>query len=224
MLKGVRIIIVKKYLVLITCLVSLAIVGCSSAGQIRSASPQNIAVIMYEADTNAVITKEIMSSVMDTLSTRFQSLGFETITMERIGDAQVRVELKPGKSDIKQIAELVGQPDKLKLIGPNNEVIVTEWDIKSAAPSKNETYKTFDVQFSAGGTAKLAAATQRLIGQRVSIYLDDKQLASLVVTQPIQNGAIEVPGSSTVEEAKTLAAILNSGKTLPFPLKVIDPS
>lgn len=214
----------RKYLVLITCLLSLAFVGCSSAGQTGSGSPQTKTVIMYEADTSAAVSKELMSSVMDTLSARFKALGFETIAMERIGEAQVRVELKPDKSDIQQIAKLVGQPDKFKLVGPNNEVIVTEWDIKSATPSKNKTYKTFDVQFSAGGTAKLAAATQRLIGQRVSIYLDDKQLANLVVTEPIQNGAIDVPGNSTVEEANTLAAILNCGKTLPFPLKVVDPS
>ena len=213
---------VRKHLVLITCLLSLALVGCSSAGQTGSGSPQTKAVIMYEADTSADVTKELVSSVMDTLSARFEALGFETITMERIGDAQVRVELKPDKSDIQQIAKLVGQPDKFKLVGPNSEVIVTEWDIKSATPSKNEKYKTFDVQFSAGGTAKLAAATQRLIGQRVSIYLDDKQLANLVVTEPIQNGAISVPGSSTIQEANILAAVLNSGRTLPFPLKVIS--
>jgi hypothetical protein len=54
------------------------------------------------------------------------------------------------------------------------------------------------------------------------IFLDDRQLADLVVTEPIKNGDIAVPGSSSTEEAKIIARVLNSGKVLPYSLKVVE--
>lgn len=213
--------LLKRYLALISCLLSLTFVGCGLPIQ-TSDSPQEVSTIMYEIDPSSTVTGEAIASMKDILTARFKSLGFESIVIEQVDNTQVKVELKPSTPDMKQIADIVGKPNRFKLVGPDNEVILTEMDLKSAAPSMEETYKTFEVQFTAEAEERLENATQRLIGQSVSLYLDDKQLANLVVVHPISEGGLQVPGSSTVQEAKILAAILNSGSTLPFSLKVIS--
>ena len=212
----------KKYIVFMLFLLMLGLVGCGTPEKSNTSKSKTINVIVYEADTIDIVTRELMTSVMDTLNARFNDLGFVSITIERVGDKQLKVQLNPSNPDIQQITKIVGQPNKVKLVGQNNEVILTDQDIKSAILGKDETYKTFDIQLSPDASIKLLNATQSLIGKRISFYLDDEILTTLMVTQAITDGAIQVPGSSTIQEAKILSTIINLGKTLPFPLKVIS--
>ncbi|AFL99314.1 hypothetical protein Desde_0874 [Desulfitobacterium dehalogenans ATCC 51507] len=195
----------KRSLALISCLLSLTLLGCSSPIQTGNSS-QEVNVIIYEADTSSTFTNEIISSMKDPLTARFKSLGFESIVINQAAN-QVRVELTPSNPDIKQIAEIVGKPNRFKLVGPNNEIILFEKDLISATPCMDETYKTFEVRFTDEAEKKLETATQKLIGQRVSFYLDDRQLANLLVANPISGEGIQVPGSATVQEAKILTAV-----------------
>lgn len=164
----------KKYIVIMLSLLMLELAGCGTPAKVQSnnSEPETTNVIVYEADsTSTTVTSEIMSSVMDALNARFKDLGFESIGIERVDNKQLKVQLKPSNPDIKQMAEIVGQPNKVKIIGPNNEVIITEKDIKSATPNKDERYKTFDIQFSSDAATKLSNATKRLIGKKSHLLL-----------------------------------------------------
>lgn len=78
------------------------------------------------------------------------------------------------------------------------------------------------------GGEKFAQATERLVGQTISIYMDDLCISYPTVNQKISGGQATISGGFTQEEAKELADKISSG-ALPFKLvaetySTIDPS
>lgn len=69
------------------------------------------------------------------------------------------------------------------------------------------------------GKAKFAAATSELIGQTISIWMDDTMISAPTVNQTITNGMATITGIGDAEEAKSLADKINAG-SLPFALTV----
>ena len=69
------------------------------------------------------------------------------------------------------------------------------------------------------GAAKFAEATERLVGQQISIWMDDVMLSAPTVNQRIPDGQAEITGNFTSEEATDLANQINAG-SLPFNLSV----
>lgn len=70
------------------------------------------------------------------------------------------------------------------------------------------------------GGELFARATERNIGQRLAIVLDDKVMSAPVVQGRIQGDGI-ITGHFTVEEAEDLAIMLRSG-ALPAPVRVLE--
>jgi preprotein translocase subunit SecD len=215
--------VTKKLCAIIICLLLTFLGGCASTTSSAKSNTNTLtkSFIIFEF-TKVNVTNEEASSIMDILGTRFKDLGFKSITIERVGDNQIKAELSPASPNINTIADIVCKPNRFKVTGPNQETILTEKDIKSAKVDEEQTYKQFDLELQPDGSKKLADATQTLIGKKVNIFLDDRQMADLVVVEPITRGAIAVPVSSSIDEAKIIAAVLNSGKILPFQLKVME--
>ena len=65
------------------------------------------------------------------------------------------------------------------------------------------------------GAQKFSEATGRLVGQMISIWMDDTLISSPVVNQQIVNGKAIISGSFTPEAAKELADRISAG-ALPF--------
>ncbi|ROT47154.1 protein translocase subunit SecDF [Candidatus Cardinium hertigii] len=63
--------------------------------------------------------------------------------------------------------------------------------------------------------------TANNIGKRIAIVLDNRVYSAPMVQQEIPNGYSQISGSFTVEEAKDLASILQTG-SLPAPLKMVE--
>jgi SecD/SecF fusion protein len=66
------------------------------------------------------------------------------------------------------------------------------------------------------GTALLADITQRLVGRRLGIFLDDDLLIAPTIFQPIRTGRGRITGAFSADEACILAAQLRSG---PLPVR-----
>ncbi len=71
------------------------------------------------------------------------------------------------------------------------------------------------------GKTKFAEATARLVGQTISIWMDDIMISAPTVNTAITNGECIIDGMSNAEEATDLANKINAG-SLPFALTVDD--
>ncbi|MGI2262059.1 protein translocase subunit SecD [Candidatus Cardinium hertigii] len=77
------------------------------------------------------------------------------------------------------------------------------------------------IQMNQKGARIWKRITANHIGKRIAITLDDRVYTAPVVNQEIPNGASQIIGDFTLEEAKDLASVLQTG-ALPAPLKVVE--
>ena len=75
--------------------------------------------------------------------------------------------------------------------------------------------------FTDDGTQKFSTATAELVGQSISIWMDDTMLSAPTVNEAITGGQAYITGMEDSEAAKALADKINAG-SLPFALSVDD--
>lgn len=139
------------------------------------------------------------------------------------GKIIVRFPWKSDEADFdpqKAVSEL-GETARLTFRDPDGKVILEGTDVtKSKAqlsPQDGEPVVTLEL--SQEGGEKFAEATGRLIGQEISIYMDDTLIRSPIVGTKITGGKAEITNLSSTEDAAALASKINSG-SLPFSLEV----
>lgn len=75
------------------------------------------------------------------------------------------------------------------------------------------------LSFTPDGGKKFAKVTESNVGKQLAIILDDKVMSAPQIQTPILNGQAEITGDFSLEEARLLTSVLNSG-ALPVPLIV----
>ncbi len=104
-------------------------------------------------------------------------------------------------------------------------VILEGSDVVSATPAMTQDESTGEYQYvvslqlSEEGKEKFAEATERLVGQTISIWMDDVMISYPTVNEAITNGECSITGDFTSEEATQLANQIQAG-ALPFALQV----
>ena len=104
-------------------------------------------------------------------------------------------------------------------------VILEGSDVVSASPAMTQDQTTGEYQYvvnlqlSEEGQEKFAEATERLVGQTISIWMDDVMISYPTVNEAITNGECSITGDFTSEEATQLANQIQAG-ALPFALQV----
>ncbi|MGB8450820.1 MAG: protein translocase subunit SecD [Anaerocolumna sp.] len=122
------------------------------------------------------------------------------------------------------ISEL-GAMAELTFQDPDGKVLVEGKDVTSASPEVNNSDVTRDYQvaltFNAKGAKAFEEATGKLLGQRMSIYMDKNLISSPTVQSKISGGKGVITGLKSYEEAKSLADKINAG-ALPFSLNTTN--
>ena len=106
----------------------------------------------------------------------------------------------------------------------NNKTVLLKGseDIASAEPGyTQENGYVVQLKLTSSGTSKFAAATERLKGNVISIWMDDTMLSAPTVNDVITSGEAIISGSFTSDEVKELSDKINAG-SLPFSLTVDD--
>lgn len=139
------------------------------------------------------------------------------------GKIIVRFPWKSDEADFdpqKAVSEL-GETARLTFRDPDGNVILEGTDVtKSKAQlSPQDGQPVVTLELSREGADKFAEATGRLIGQEISIYMDETLIRSPIVGSKITGGNAEITHLSSTEDAAALAAKINSG-SLPFSLVV----
>ncbi len=118
-----------------------------------------------------------------------------------------------------------GNPVYMTPAGTTAETIILEGsDVVSAQPGVQQdptsgaAQYVVQLEFSEAGKEKFAEATERLVGQTISIWMDDVRLSAPTVNSVISDGKCIIEGNFTSESATTLAAQIQAG-ALPFALE-----
>ena len=127
--------------------------------------------------------------------------------------------------DPNQAVQELGETAMLSFCeGTDNTKVIMQGsqDVESATPAyTQENGYVVQLKLTADGTKKFAAATERLLNDTISIWMDDVMLSAPTVNTVITNGEAIIEGGFTSDEVKELADRINAG-SLPFSLTVDD--
>jgi protein-export membrane protein SecD len=141
--------------------------------------------------------------------------------------ATAQVTFREGNEYTTQTTGSDGQPVYKTPKGTTaSNVILQGNDIESAAPEMTTDQTTgkstyvVSLKLSSSGTTKFAAATKKMVGKIISIWMDDTMISYPTVEEAIANGECQIDGGTngfTAAEASALANKINAG-ALPFKL------
>ena len=185
---------------------------------------------IYVPRDGYIPTADELESARKVMETRLdaQNIADREITTST-ADSTILIRF-PWKSDEtefdsqKAITEL-GETAQLTFQDPNGNVLIEGKNVKSAAAWQNtqtvemgQTRYSVQLQFDAEGAQKFEEATGSLVGQRISIYMDDLLISAPNVNEPIAGGTANITNMSSLAEAKELADKINAG-ALPFSME-----
>lgn len=173
-------------------------------------------------DEGVEITNDDMVKLMAIMRQRVDEFGVSEPIIQREGDDRLIVELA-GVDNPNQAIDLLGRTAKLEFQDPAGQVVVTGADLKDAQAliDPNNGQAEISLEFTSEGAKKFGTATARLVGQPISIILDDKVIQSPNVKEPIMNGQAGITGGFTFEEASQNAALLRGG-ALPVNVEIME--
>lgn len=129
-----------------------------------------------------------------------------------------RAQSAVGSAPIVEFVELQGQVDEdFGLGGDNLSRAYASLHAQSDQPIIN-------LEFDSVGTRLFGEKTTEIAGintEAIAIFLDDRELVSPVVRQPITTGVAIIEGGFTLEQARDISLQLEGGR-LPFPITLIQ--
>ena len=157
-----------------------------------------------------------------------QNIVDREVTVDKNGGyIIVRFPWKSGETNFnpeEAIAEL-GEMAELTFRDPDGNVLIQGKDVQNAVPetANNNGIKSYQValSFNAEGSKLFEDATGKLIGKRMSIYMDQDLISSPTVQTKISGGQAVITGMQDYDDAKNLAEKINAG-SLPFSLKTTN--
>lgn len=179
-------------------------------------------VSVVEQITDKNVSNATMQRTIQLLSLRVNKMGVSETNVVKEGTDKIRIDV-PGKITPDEVLNTIGKTGELKFVGPDNSTILTGSDVKSASVGTDpQTSKPLiNLQLSDSGTKKFADATQKYLGQTISIYMDDEQITSPKVDTVISDGKAQITGNYTIDSAKKQADIISAG-ALPVKLKAVQ--
>ncbi len=193
--------------------------------------------VTYQAVDNNEITKEGLNTAKAVICKRVEASGIYDYFV-RVDEAknQITIEIPADTSDTTvdplEVVKSLAQTAEIKFVDENGNVLLAGSDIASASVSTDPVDSTgmpsphVVLNFSEEGSKKFADATDKNVGKKISIMLDDMTLVDPTVNEKIEsNTAVITLGYGTYSEKKDkateYATLINSG-ALPFTLEVIN--
>ena len=190
-----------------------------------------IATEYIATDTTVENFEDLMESTVSALRERLTNAGFTEANVARQGADRIRVEI-PGVDDHEQVVRIIGTPAHLEFRDPSGNVVLEGKNIVRAdvAQTGSDAYYCVDFELDAEGKKAFADATSELIGQTISIYLDDERISAPRVQSAITDGrgqitmgdaASGMTVEQSLEESRNLAMLIKSG-ALPLDIAEVE--
>ena len=180
-------------------------------------------------DTTIENYDSLLEGTVSALRTRLTNAGFTEANVAIQGTDRILVEI-PDVEDPEEVATIIGTPAHLEFRDPTGAVVVEGKDIVEAGVQYANDEKTlFGVGFrlDANGSKAFADATEKYLGQAISIYLDDELISAPTVQAVITGGNGIITGSAAESSedsynwAKNLAMLIQSG-ALPMDIAEVE--
>ena len=200
--------------------------------------------IFYSKYGELTINNAALKQSIEIIRRRIDDVGTKEPTILQRGDKRILVEL-PGIKDQERIKALLGKTAILdfrlvtsdsnefgfeKLISENDEelqvskrIIMSGENLVDAQPRLDNQNNQPSVSFTLDriGSQKFGRTTNKNIGKRIAIVLDDKVISAPTIREPITGGKGNISGNFSFQEATDLALLLRSG-ALPTPLNIVE--
>jgi len=159
-----------------------------------------------------------ISGAIRVMRNRLDKANQHEATIAPQGTNRIVVEI-PGVDNPQDLADILAEPAVLEFIGPEDDIIITGKDVKTAKPAYITGQRPV-VQFELHpeGADKFAKATEKYKGQIIKIVLDGNPISEPRVNDVIATGEGVIEGMASIEEATRLANLIESG-ALPVELK-----
>ena len=178
-------------------------------------------ISVLEEVQGAKADSKTLDRTIELINMRVNKMGVSETTVVQEGNNRIRIEI-PGVFDSKEILDTVGKSGELKFVGPDKVTILTGKDVKDAtAYLDQENQPIIGLELNESGKTKFADATQKFLGQPITILMDEKELTNPTVQAVIVDGKATISGSKSLEDASRQAQIIKSG-ALPVTLKAIS--
>ncbi|GIP16887.1 hypothetical protein J40TS1_25290 [Paenibacillus montaniterrae] len=179
--------------------------------------------VLYEAspfDEGGEVTPQTLKQTAKALEKRIDQSGVAEPEILTEGANRIRVRL-PGVENEEEIRELLAKPINLTFRAPDGTVMLDGRDFKEN--SAGVAYDNFNrpiVTIELKDGDKFYDVTSQLVGQRLSIYLDEEMISDPEVTYPIPGGSAQISlGNAKKADAEYLRDLINMGS---LPLKLTE--
>ena len=179
-----------------------------------------VSVLLGIQDEN--VSKEDLQKTKNLIQLRVNKLGVAETVVTTEGDNRIRVDI-PGEYNSQGIVDSLSKTGNLTFKSPDGKVLLTGKDVKEATAilSQQTSQPEVSLELNDEGSKKFAEATGQYLNQRISINMDDEQLTNPLVQSQITNGKAVITGMSSMDEAKNIAGLINSG-ALPVTIKALS--
>lgn len=168
---------------------------------------------VYKAkDPNQENLDSLIDGTISIMRTRLSDKGYTEATVTKQGNDRIRIEI-PDVQDPNEVLDIIGTPAKLEFRTTDGTVVLTGDEVKSATAVTDAAGSQYKVQLvlNDSGKESFAKATSENIGKPISIYLDDDEISSPTVNSAITQGEAVIEGNFTLEYARELASLIQSG-------------
>ncbi|WP_338631548.1 protein translocase subunit SecD [Clostridium baratii] len=179
-----------------------------------------VSVLLGIQDEN--VSKEDLQKTKNLIQLRVNKLGVAETVVTTEGDNRIRVDI-PGEYNSQGIVDSLSKTGNLTFKSPDGKVLLTGKDVKEATAilSQQTSQPEVSLELNDEGSKKFAEATGKYLNQRISINMDDEQLTNPLVQSQITNGKAVITGMRSMDEAKNIAGLINSG-ALPVTIKALS--
>jgi preprotein translocase subunit SecD len=196
----------------------------------------------YSEAAIAKMRADTLSSAIEIIRRRVDSLGNKEVSIQRQGDRRIMVQI-PGVESPEQVKRLVGKTAKMSfhLVDEDamqtgrpaiDDMVIDGVIMKKQVAVAGETLSDSRVAYEGGETAvtttfnaagakAFAKLTSENVGRRFAIVLDGRVISTPRVNETIPSGRGQITGGFTTESANELSAQLRSG-ALPAELAVVE--
>ena len=152
----------------------------------------------------------LMEGTIGVIQQRLTDKGYAESTVQRIGTDGIRVEI-PDVTDPAAVLDLIGSPAQLEFRTPTGETFMTVDMVETATVAYQDGEYVVAFKLNDEGSKIFAEKTAEYLNQSIAIYLDGVQLINPRVQSVITGGSGIINGMDGEENAKTIAAKIQSG-------------
>lgn len=181
--------------------------------------------VLYQAkpfEGGSEVTPESLKETAKGLQKRIDDSGLVEPEITPEGKDRIRVKLPGVESEDDEVLKMLSQPINLTFRAPDGSIKLTGTDfVENGAGLAFDELNRPIVTIKLKSAEKFGQVTTELVGQAMSIYLDETLISSPMVNQPINSDSATITmGDAPVEEARDLRDKINMG-SLPLKLEAL---